>query len=143
MRARRRPSRSVPFGPDRDRRRVPTTSRTRREELSLVGTPRTHATRPPGRKLFLAGRLGHESYVWSAQFSPDGTRIVTASADKTARVWDAATGKSLATLAGHEDGVWSAQFSPDGTRIVTASGDKTARVWDAATGKTPRHARGA
>ena len=38
----------------------------------------------------------------SAQFSPDGTRIVTASGDKTARVWDAATGKTLATLAGHE-----------------------------------------
>ena len=51
-------------------------------------------------------------------------------------MWDAATGKSLATLAGHEDGVTSAQFSPDGTRIVTASDDKTARVWDAATGKS-------
>ena len=38
--------------------------------------------------------------MWSAQFSPDGARIVTASDDKTARVWDAATGKSLATLAG-------------------------------------------
>ena len=59
--------------------------------------------------------------MWSAQFSPDGTRIVTASRDKTARVWDAATGKSLATLAGHEGDVMSAQFSPDGTRIVTAS----------------------
>ena len=43
---------------------------------------------------------GHEDTVWSAQFSPDGTRIVTASDDKTARVWDAATGKLLATLAG-------------------------------------------
>ena len=41
----------------------------------------------------------------SAQFSPDGTRIVTASEDKTARVWDAATGKALATLAGHEGAV--------------------------------------
>ena len=37
-------------------------------------------------------------------------------------MWDAATGKTLATLAGHEDIVRSAQFSPDGTRIVTASG---------------------
>jgi WD40 repeat protein len=62
-------------------------------------------------------------------------RVVTASHDKTARVWDAATGKSLATLAGHESAVWSAQFSPDGMRVVTASHDKTARVWVAATGK--------
>ena len=51
-------------------------------------------------------------------------------------MWDAATGKSLATLAGHEGDVSSAQFSPDGARIVTASDDKTARVWDAATGKS-------
>jgi dipeptidyl aminopeptidase/acylaminoacyl peptidase len=50
-------------------------------------------------------------------------------------VWDAATGKSLATLEGHEEYVRSAQFSPDGSHIVTASRDKTARVWDAATGK--------
>ena len=75
--------------------------------------------------------------VTSAQFSPDGTRIVTASRDKTARVWDAATGKTARHARWDmRDAVRSAQFSPDGTRIVTASGDKTARVWDAATGKT-------
>ena len=78
---------------------------------------------------------GHKSAVLSAEFSPDGSRIVTASKDKTARLWDAATGNLLATLLGHEDAVLSAQFSSDGARIVTASANKTARVWDAATGK--------
>ena len=82
----------------------------------------------------LAFRAG-ESGVRSAAFSPDGTRIVTASNDKTARVWDAATAKEIAVLRGHEDSVLSAAFSPDGTRIVTASWDKTAGVWDAATAK--------
>ena len=72
----------------------------------------------------------------SAAFSPDGKRIVTASEDKTARIWDAATGKPIGEpLKGHEDAVCSAAFSPDGKRIVTASRDKTARLWDAATGK--------
>ena len=72
----------------------------------------------------------------SAAFSPDGKRIVTASQDKTARIWDAATGKPIGEpLKGHEDAVMSAAFSPDGKRIVTASQDKTARIWDAATGK--------
>ena len=71
----------------------------------------------------------------TAAFSPDGSRIVTASWDKTARVWDAASGKELVALRGHEDPVWSAAFSPDGSRIVTASADKTARVWEAASGK--------
>ena len=78
---------------------------------------------------------GHTSAVHSAAFSADGTRIVTASYDKTARVWDAATGKETARLEGHTGRVTSAAFSADGTRIVTASYDKTARVWDAATGK--------
>ena len=71
----------------------------------------------------------------SAAFSPDGSRIVTASEDNTARIWDAATGKEITVLRGHEDAVSSAAFSPDGSRIVTASWDKTARIWDAATGK--------
>ena len=80
--------------------------------------------------------FGHEGAVFSAAFSPDGKRIVTASGDKTARLWDAATGKQIgAPLVGHEDAVCSAAFSPDGKRIVTASLDKTARLWDAATGK--------
>ena len=61
----------------------------------------------------------------SAAFSPDGKRIVTASQDKTARVWDAESGKPIGEpLKGHEDEVWSAAFSPDGKRIVTASLDR-------------------
>ena len=55
--------------------------------------------------------------------------------DKTARVWDAATGKPVASPLEHHGAVTSAAFSPDGTRVVTASMDKTARVWDAATGR--------
>ena len=72
--------------------------------------------------------------MWSAAFSADGTRVVTASGDKTARVWDAATGTPVTRPLQHQDPVVSAAFSPDGTRVVTASWDKTARVWDAATG---------
>ena len=73
--------------------------------------------------------------VNSAQFSPDGQRVVTASDDKTARLWDAASGKPIGEPMKHEDVVNSAQFSPDGQRVVTASEDKTARLWDAASGK--------
>ena len=72
--------------------------------------------------------------VCSASFSSDGTRIVTGSSDKTARVWDARTGMPILELKGHTDGVWSVSFCPDGTRIVTGSSDGTAKVWDARTG---------
>ena len=74
--------------------------------------------------------------MYSAAFSPDGKRIVTASWDKTARIWDAATGKPIGEpLKATKDWVNSAAFSPDGKRIVTASVDKTARIWDAVSGK--------
>jgi hypothetical protein len=74
--------------------------------------------------------------VTSAAFSPDGERIVTVSQDKTARIWDAMSGKPIGeSLKGHDDVVRSAAFSADGKRIVTASDDKTARIWDAESGK--------
>jgi hypothetical protein len=83
----------------------------------------------------MATLQGHEDWVSSAQFSPDGKRIVTASWDKTARLWETESGKLLATLQGHEGWVYNAQFSPDGKRIVTASLDKTARLWETESGK--------
>ena len=78
---------------------------------------------------------GHERIVWCAAFSPDGRRIVTASHDGTARVWDSSIGGELAVLKGHRGSVYSASFSPDGKTIVTASEDATARVWDSADGR--------
>jgi WD40 repeat protein len=77
---------------------------------------------------------GHAKAINSAAFSPDGTLVVTASDDRTARVWDASTGDEIAVLRGHESSVKSADFSPDGTRVLTASSDRTARLWDVATG---------
>jgi glucose/arabinose dehydrogenase len=85
-------------------------------------------------RYFLVVRpLEHLAEVASAAFSPDGTRIVTASDDKTARIWNASTGKLLHTLL-HDGEVRSAMFSADGARIVTTSADKTARIWNVDTG---------
>jgi len=84
--------------------------------------------------LQLAVLAGHADRVFAAAYSPDGMHIVTASGDRTARVWDARTGAQIAVLAGHGDIVESAVYSPDGTRIVTASDDGTARIWDVRTG---------
>ncbi len=75
-----------------------------------------------------------EVVLW-IEFSPDGRRVVTASGDGIARIWDTASGQVLMELTGHDGLVYAARFSPDGGRVVTASGDGTARVWDAETGK--------
>jgi WD40 repeat protein/serine/threonine protein kinase len=76
----------------------------------------------------------HKDGVVSVEFSADGRRLVTASGDKTARVWDVSTGAPLSPPMEHGDAVISASFSPDGLRVVTASFDHTARIWDASTG---------
>ena len=77
---------------------------------------------------------GHEDWVVSVSFSPDGSRIVSGSRDKTVRIWDAATGVLLITLAGHEDVVESVSFSPDGYCVVSGSRDKNMCIWVVAKG---------
>jgi WD40 repeat protein len=74
---------------------------------------------------------GHIERIYSAVFSPDGQRVLTASEDETARIWDL-SGHQLAILRGHEGQVIRAIFSPpDGRLILTGSIDKTARLWSA------------
>ena len=62
--------------------------------------------------------------------SPNGRTLLTASADNTARIWDARGGRLLFALAGHTDHLTSAVYSPDGESVATVSRDGTARLWD-------------
>ena len=77
---------------------------------------------------------GHSGYVLSCAFSKDGRLFVSASGDKTLKIWDVQTGQCKCTLSGHSDWVTSCCFSPDGASVLSGSGDKTLMIWDAATG---------
>ena len=88
-----------------------------------------------GRKLRIITLSGHGGEVFAVAFSPDGTKVVTASGDGTVMLWDAATGKEIATLSGHDDSVYTVAFSRDGKRVATGSQDGTVILWDAKTWK--------
>jgi WD40 repeat protein len=77
---------------------------------------------------------GHHRVLRAAAWSPDGSRVVTASEDKSARIWDTAMGRQIAWLP-HWHIVNHAVFSPTGEFVATASQDATARVWAADTGE--------
>jgi hypothetical protein len=87
----------------------------------------------------------HQDWIWRGAFSPDGTRILTASADHSAKLWDGASGKLIASF-DHLAPIWLGpafletdrpvlHFSPDGARVLTIDANNSAKLWSAASGK--------
>ena len=81
---------------------------------------------------------GHQGAITTVGFSIDGKQLATASADKTARVWDLENaGAAIRPLEGSHDRSFMARFSPDG-QLIAAAGGGSIRLWDAATGRLVR-----
>lgn len=77
----------------------------------------------------------HAADISTINFNSSKTKIVSASFDKTIKVWNVETKQHLLTLQGHTDFVYAAKFSPGDKHIVSVSRDRTAKIWDAGTGK--------
>ncbi|KAJ1797476.1 U3 small nucleolar RNA-associated protein, partial [Coemansia sp. RSA 2399] len=71
----------------------------------------------------------HDKDINSIRISPNNDIFATGSQDKTAKIWDVATGKPLGTLQGHRRGVWNIAFSPVDRVVATTSGDRMVKLW--------------
>jgi len=78
---------------------------------------------------------GHRDALYSAQVSPDGKTLATASYDRDLITWEMATQQQLKTFSGHNDAIYSLAFSPRGNLLASASGDRTVKLWDTASGQ--------
>jgi len=81
---------------------------------------------------------GHSAAVTSGAFSPDSSKILTASLDGTLRLWESASGREMLSLNGHKGAVLSVAFMPDNKRAISGSIDGTAILWDVVTGQIIR-----
>jgi eukaryotic-like serine/threonine-protein kinase len=80
------------------------------------------------------GKLVRTHAVRAVAYSPDGKTVCTGSLDKTARLWDVATGRPVGQPLMHQGYVEAVAYSPDGKTVLTGSSDGTARLWDVVTG---------
>lgn len=71
----------------------------------------------------------HLEGVWSAEYSPDGSQIVTGGLDKVITLWQI-DGQEILQITGHTAAIRSASFSPDGQTILSSSSDKTIALWN-------------
>jgi WD40 repeat protein len=103
-------------------------------KTTLVSCVKRSPPTPEHWSALLLTLEGHSGPVYAVQFSPDGSKLASASRDKKVMVWDPSTGARLHTLEGHSDEVNAVQFSPDGSKLASASHDKKVMVWDPSTG---------
>mmetsp|Transcript_61884 Transcript_61884/g.195560 ORF Transcript_61884/g.195560 Transcript_61884/m.195560 type:complete len:85 (+) Transcript_61884:1293-1547(+) len=73
--------------------------------------------------------VGHDGEISKVSFNPQGSKIITASSDKTCRIWDVNDGNCLQVLEGHTDEIFSCAFNYEGDFIITGSKDNTCRIW--------------
>lgn len=99
--------------------------------LLLTNMPATDGELSPSSwETLWVDSSSHVGYVFYVSWSPDGSKIATASCDKTIKIWEANSGTVKSTLKGHTQCVRSVEWSPDGTRLASSADDGTIKIWD-------------
>ncbi len=89
----------------------------------------TLSLNPPGGSL-LRTLTGHSNRVNALAVTPDGKQVISASDDKTLKVWNLETFQEVSTLTGHSDWVYALAVTPDGKQVISGSDDNTLKVWN-------------
>jgi len=74
--------------------------------------------------------IGHDHFIQDIAISSDGQYAMSASWDKTLRLWNLSTGQTAVRFVGHEKDVLSVSFSANNRQIVSSSRDKTIKLWN-------------
>lgn len=104
-------------------------------QMLLISTLLLPQQKAHCQKLISVVQKGHSAVVKSADFSNSGKYVVTASRDKTVKLWERKGGLELRTFYGHELTINQVIFSSSDKYIATSSADNSAKVWDVETGK--------
>jgi WD40 repeat protein len=121
-------------------RRIGALTASAADRLAVLGLPWLKLGWRAGRESVMLERTlaGHAGVVQAVAVTPDGRRAVSASHDRTLKVWDLETGAEIRTLTGHAGVVQAVAMTPDGRRALSASGDGALKMWDLETGRETR-----
>jgi len=116
----------------------------RKSKRGIWLRPLTACLRPAGSALIrtieghtnvVTAVTGHTNVVTAVAVTPDGRRLISASYDRTLKIWDLESGEHLKTLEGHSAWVTAVVVTPDNKRAISASDDQTSIIWDLESGE--------